>query len=177
MDQPPARPLNALEVSALVRVALIVTNLDRSTAFYRTCLEHQDVYWEGVLAGESLERLLGVPEGAQCRARILSASRTHMGMVGLFELPHQPGVQKSNETCGPGEAILVFYASDLDVVTDRLRSGGHRILCPPIPLVHEGRIKQREMTCLDPDGFKINLIEWDPTANARPELSPGRLPD
>lgn len=168
---------NMLEVSAMVRSALMVADLARATRFYSDVLGFKDVYWEGTLKGTSLERLLGVPEGSICNARILTPTPQNMGMVGLFELsdPAPDAVQKRDDTSQIGEAFLVFYASDLDEVMRRLEAGGYRVLCPPIPLEHEGQVKQREMGCIDPDGFKINLIEWDPEATARPELTPGKV--
>lgn len=167
----------ALSISAMVRSALIVSDVERSTQFYTRVLGITRVYWEGTLKGTSVERLLGVPKGSICNARILSPTPENMGMVGLFELssPAPDTVQKRDDTSQIGEAFLVFYASDLDEVMRRLEAGGHRVLCPPIALEHNGQVKQREMGCLDPDGFKINLIEWDPDADIRPELTPGKL--
>lgn len=168
---------NILNLSALVRSALMVSDIGRSSAFYGDVLGLTDIYWEGRLEGTSLERLLSVPEGSICNARILKATPEAMGMVGLFEVsnPAPPKVQKTREPAQIGEAFLVFYASDLDVVMERLNAGGYDVLCPPIPLEHDGKIKQREMACADPDGFKINLIEWDPDADIRPELTPGKI--
>ncbi|MEM6682876.1 MAG: VOC family protein [Pseudomonadota bacterium] len=168
---------DALKLSALVRSALIVSDIQRSSAFYGEVLGLTDVYWEGTLEGSSLERLLSVTPGSICRARILKATPEAMGMVGLFELssPTVPAISKTRTPAQVGEAFLVFYASDLDVVMERLTAGGYDVLCAPVPLEHEGRVKQREMACADPDGFKINLIEWDPDAAERPELTPGKL--
>jgi len=168
---------DALRLSALVRSALIVSDVERSATFYGSVLGLTDVYWEGVLKGQSVERLLSVDPGSICKARILKATPDAMGMVGLFQVsnPAVPTVKKERTPAQVGEAFLVFYASDLDVVTARLEAGGYDVLCPPIPLEHEGHVKQREMACADPDGFKINLIEWDPEAQARPELTPGKL--
>lgn len=165
-----------LRLSALVRSALMVADLDRSSAFYGDVLGMRDVYWEGVLRGTSVERLLAVPEGSICRARILTATPQNMGMVGLFEIsnPQPATVRKDPTTSQIGEAFLVFYASDLDVVMARLAAAGHTVVCPPIALEHDGKVKQREMTCADPDGIKINLIEWDPDSATRPELTPGK---
>ncbi|MEM7570548.1 MAG: VOC family protein, partial [Pseudomonadota bacterium] len=141
---------NILKISALVRSALIVSDVEASTRFYSDVLGITDVYWEGTLQGESVERLLGVPKGSICNARILTPSPENMGMVGLFELsnPTPKTVQKSDMTSQVGEAFLVFYASDLDVVMARLEAGGHRVLCAPIALEHDGKVKQREMGCL-----------------------------
>lgn len=166
-----------LKLSALVRSALIVSDIARSTTFYGDVLGLTDVYWEGTLEGTSVERLLSVPKGTICNARILKATPEAMGMVGLFEIsnPAPPKVKKAREPAQIGEAFLVFYASDLDVVMQRLEAGSYDVLCPPIPLEHDGKVKQREMACADPDGFKLNLIEWDPAADARPELTPGKI--
>lgn len=168
--------MDALKLSALVRSALMVSDLERSTAFYGDVLGLTSVYWEGTLKGTSVEKLMNAPVGSIINARILKATDEAMGMVGLFALsnPAPPHVTKDNSTSNIGEAFLVFYASDLDMVMQRLEAGRYAIVCPPIPLEHEGAIKQREMVCADPDGFKLNLIEWDPDLDSRPELTPGK---
>ena len=169
---------HALQLSALVRAALIVADLERARGFYSEVLGLSRVYWQGTLKGTSLERLLGVQAGSVCRAVILAPDATCMGMVGLFEIgnPTPTPIVRAAATSQPGEAILVFYASDLDVVVARAGAHGGTVFCPPIPLEHDGRVKQREMTLADPDGVKINLIEWDPQAATRPELTPGVSP-
>lgn len=162
-----------MKLSPMVRSALFVSDLERSATFYRDVLGLENVYWEGELAGESLERLLGVPPGTCCRAKILQSGDISYGMVGLFELsdPRPVAIARPGSGAHVGESCLVFYCSDLDEIMARLAAGDYRVVCPPIPLVHEGREKQREMTCADPDGIMINFIEWDPDAAARPELS------
>ncbi len=162
-----------MKISPMIRTALFVSDLERSTQFYRDVLGLASVYWEGELAGRSLERLLGRPAGTQCRARILQSGDSGVGMVGLFELtqPAPASVDKPDAGANIGEACLVYYCSDLDELMRRLQAGGYRVVCPPIPLEHQGRVKQREMTCADPDGVLVNLIEWDPDAGQRPEHS------
>lgn len=162
-----------MKLSPLVRTALFVGDLATSAKFYADVLSLTRVYWEGELEGESLERLLGARAGTHCRAKILQHGDVTFGMVGLFELtePTPARVAKPGEGSHLGETCLVFYCSDLDEIMRRLDNGGYNVVCPPIPLVHEGRTKQREMTCADPDGIMINLIEWDPDAETRPELS------
>lgn len=159
-----------MKISPMIRAALFVSDLDRSTAFYRDVLSLTDVFWEGELEGESLERLLAVPPGTRCQARILQSGDVSVGMVGLFAVSsaRQAGEEPRVR---PGAACLVFYCSDLDEVRRRIDTGGHRLICEPTPLVHEGRVKQREMTLADPDGVMINLIEWDPDAADKPEHS------
>lgn len=162
-----------LKLSALVRVALMVVDLQRSRDFYANVLGIKHVYWEGTLKGLSVERLLGVASGSVCRVVVLAPDATTMGMVGLFEVtnPRPDPAVRAPGTIQTGEVFLVFYASDLDLVTARALAGGHEVFCPAIPLEHEGLLKQREMTLVDPDGMKINLIEWDPALASRPELT------
>lgn len=159
-----------MKISPMIRTALFVSDLERSTNFYRDVLSLSDVFWEGELEGESLEQLLAVPPGTRCHARILQSGDVSVGMVGLFAVDSatEPGEEPRVR---PGAACLVFYCSDLDEVRSRISAGGHRLICEPTPLVHEGRVKQREMTLADPDGVMINLIEWDPDAVDKPEHS------
>ena len=161
-----------MKVSPLIRAAVIVGDLERSDRFYREAIGFDQVFWEGELAGASLEALLAVPAGSKARARILKSGDVEIGMVGLFELT--PATARTGDRDGiarAGNCVLVFYCSDLDEACPRIEQLGGEIVCAPLPLVHEGRVKQREMTCRDPDGVAINLIEWDPAAPVKPELS------
>ena len=149
-------------VSALVRAALIVGDLDRSSAFYRDLLGLSEVYFDGDLTDPAATRLLGVRPDHKVRARIFQAPGPSFGMVGLFEVTPRPApVEKRNDGANVGEAILVFYAADLDLLVERLEAGGHTIICPPIHLQVTPTSGQREMTCADPDGVLVNLIESD----------------
>lgn len=162
-------------LSPMVRTALIVSDLERSTAFYKDTFELEDVYAEGGLTHATAAKLLGMPPETKTRYRILRSAGLNKGMVGLFELtdPAPPPVTKREDGCSIGEACMVFYCADLDVVHDRLIAGGHTVLCPPTHLevdIEGGAIKsadrgQREMTFRDPDGVMVNLIERDPASN------------
>lgn len=162
-------------ISPMVRTALIVRDLERSTDFYRSIFEMDEVYAEGGLAHETAAKLLGMPPGTSTRYRILRVGGLNKGMVGLFELknPEPPAVEKRVDGCSIGETCLVFYCGDLDIVHDRLVAGKNSVVCPPLHLeveIESGAIKtegrgQREMTFRDPDGVLINLIERDPTSN------------
>lgn len=161
-------------VSPMVRTAIIVRDLEQSTAFYKDIFELDDVYAEGSLTHATAAKLLGVPPETRTRYRILRATTMNKGMVGLFELscPAPPAFDKQSQSCNIGEACLVFYCADLDVVHDRLISGNHLVLCPPTHLevdIEGGAIKaagrgQREMTFRDLDGVMVNLIERDPSS-------------
>jgi catechol 2,3-dioxygenase-like lactoylglutathione lyase family enzyme len=164
MTEPDTDPKFA--VSAMVRAALIVADLERSTAFYRDLLQLSEVYFDGDLTHDAVPRLLGITSDQKVRARILKAPGPSFGMVGLFEITPPPArLQKCTQGVHLGEAVLVFYAADLDPIVKRLEAGGHPIICPPIHLQVSATIGQREMTCADPDGVLINLIESEERAN------------
>jgi len=158
----------------MVRAALIVRDLAASRRFWEQAIGLTEIYWQGSMAGDVVERLLGGPPGMRCDAVILKAPGEAYGMVGLFsgaDLPQDPPTRNGLRT---GDAVLVFYCADLDPVMVAAPKFGGQIVCPPVAFVHEGRVKQRECTLRDPDGFAINLIEWDPSNPERPEHSKGR---
>jgi predicted enzyme related to lactoylglutathione lyase len=153
-------------VSTMIRTALIVSDLDRSKAFYKEMFDLTEVYAEGELTHEGGAKLLGMPASTRTRYCILKAEKDlNRGMVGLFELtnPRPPKVEVQKKSVNVGQACLVFYCADLEAVTRKLKAGGHTILCPPTYLQVTPTKGQPEMTFFDPDGIMINLIQRDPS--------------
>lgn len=159
-------------VGTMVRTAVIVSNLDRSTAFYNNILGLTGVYAEGELTHAAGAKLLGMPDTARIRYRILKADGPNRGMVGLFEVtnPSPPAMSKLRDSVNVGEAVMVFYCDDTEAVHKKLIEGGHTVVCPPTVLEvrpksgvigDEGR-SQPEMVFADPDGMLINLIQRHP---------------
>ena len=167
-----------MRISQLVRTAIITADLDRARAFYERVLSFTEVYWQGELNDPTVWHLLGSQPGTQCRAVILKPPGTPaFGMIGLFELtkPAPTMLPAGEAEARIGEGVCVFYCSDLDHVTEHAERLGGRITAAPVNLVHEGQTKQREMCLRDPDGHLINLIEWEPDREERPELTPGQI--
>jgi len=165
--------------SPMIRAALIVTDLERSRAFYKDILDLDDVFVEGEISGGNVAEVLGVPDTTVTRACVLKRpGQPEYGMVGLFEVTGpQPGeITRPSRGVNRGEMCMVFYCDDLDAVTEKLNAGGHVIVSPPMAFKVRGYIKQREMILRDPDGALINLIEWDPDREDKPETWPG-VPD
>ncbi|QMW22082.1 VOC family protein [Sandaracinobacteroides saxicola] len=161
-DTPPAS-----NVSALVRAALFVSDIEASTTFYRDILGLTVSYWDGPLDHPAVPALIGVGATDSTRARILQVPGPSFGMIGLFEVTPRPArVRKRAEGVNVGEAVLVFYCADLDPLVARLTAAGHRILCPPTFLQVSPTRGQREMTCADPDGILVNVIERDDRLSA-----------
>ncbi len=156
--------------SPMIRAALMVSNLDRSRAFYQDILDLDEVFVEGELSEGNIWQVLAAPETTVTRACILKRpGQPEYGMVGLFELTNPEPVQRVSNGMNRGELCMVFYCDDLDTVTEKLNAGGHTIVSPAMPLRIRGYVKQREMIFRDPDGALINLIEWDPSREDKPE--------
>ena len=158
--------------SPMIRAALMVSDLDVSRAFYEDVLGLDDVFVEGEMSEGNISEVLAVPDTTHTRAVILKRSgQPEYGMVGLFELtnPQPEPVTRSSTGMNRGEVCIVFYCDDLDVVTAKLEAGRHIIVSPAAPLRIRGFVKQREMIFRDPDGVLVNLIEWDPAREDKPE--------
>jgi len=153
------------QVGTMVRTALFVSNLERSTAFYRNILGIAGTYAEGQLTHPAGAQLIGMPVGATVKYRIIKQDGgPNRGMVGLFEItnPAPPTFTKRKEGVNIGEACLVFYCDDVEAVHQKLIAGGHTIVCPPLHLQVTASKGQPEMTFMDPDGVLVNLIQRDP---------------
>ncbi|MCY4256484.1 MAG: VOC family protein [Gammaproteobacteria bacterium] len=147
------------QVSRLVRTAIFVSDLERSVRFYREALGYREVYASGVLEHKAGHALIGVPEDSVIRYEIVKADEINFGMVGLFEVkPSPPPVRRENQGANLGEGCMVFFATDIRAVRDRIVEFGGEIVCEPqLLVVHT--LRQLEMTCRDPDGMMINIID------------------
>lgn len=150
-------------ISSLIRAAVFVRDLDRSTAFYRA-LGFDTVYYEGELDPASTAAALHTPASTTARCRILkNAGAPNFGMVGLFELDGPP-LEPLPFAYGPprlGETALVFYARPINAAVAAARKAGASWSPDPSLFVMPHR-QQKEVCLRDPDGALINLIERDP---------------
>lgn len=148
-------------ISALVRAALFVNELERAKGFY-TALGLSDVYFEGELSGSDASRVLTLAPEATTRCCILKpANGMNQGMVGLFEVTGPaPDQLPDGKGMGPrrGEVALVFYVSDLvSSLTEAEQAGGQRLTDPVFfQMPHRS---QNEVCLRDPDGVLLNLVE------------------
>ena len=92
------------QVSRLVRTALFVSDLDRSSRFYRQGLGYHEVYSGGELTHKVAHALLGVPEDSAIRYEIVKAEGPNFGMIGMFEVkPSPPKVSRASGGVNIGE--------------------------------------------------------------------------
>ena len=140
--------------SPMIRAALMVSDLDRSRAFYKEILDLDEVFVEGEISEGNVWEVLAVPQSTATRACVLKRpGQPEYGMVGLFELtnPQPEPVHRASVGMNRGEMCMVFYCDDIDVVTAKLEAGGHTIVSTAAPLRVGGYVKQREMIFRDPD--------------------------
>jgi catechol 2,3-dioxygenase-like lactoylglutathione lyase family enzyme len=149
------------DVSPLIRAAVIVSDLGRSRDFYRSVIGLNEVKFEGDLTRGNACRLLGVSQGTKITACILKSAGPPIGMVGLFQIGDAEvrGNIPASNCFEVGDVALVMNCTDLDVVHERAKLAGAPVICPPLRLETEHFVGVREMSFLDPDGTKINLIE------------------
>lgn len=152
------------QVSRIVRTAIFVSNLENSVRFYKQALGLGEVYANGVLEHKAGHALIGVAEDSVIRYEIVRADELNFGMVGLFEVkPSPPPCKREKRGANLGEGCMVFFATDIHAVRDRIVELGGEIVCEP-QLLAVHTLRQLEMTCRDPDGMMINIIER-PTEN------------
>ncbi|MFZ4603825.1 MAG: VOC family protein [Caulobacterales bacterium] len=157
-------------ISSLIRAALFVADLDRSTAFYGA-LGLTEVYFEGELDGDSAAMVLSLPAGARTRCRIVKRPQTpNYGMVGLFAVsdPTPPTVPLGGPGPRVGDVALVFYVSDFDHALEAVRTAGASVI-GPVTLFTMPHRTQREVCLRDPDGVLVNLIDRPPEEQFRTE--------
>ncbi len=160
------------KVLGLAFVGRMVSDLDRSVAFYKEIGFIQDPAADsGWRRDEVIERLYGVT-GIQTRMAKLYVNNTASGkrfVVYLRELRGLPRQDLSQHTpWEPGATHFGLIVPDADAVWDRLRAGGMlrarswdaKLIAPP------GQTKGLLAYMTDPDGLDIELIGERPAAPA-----------
>lgn len=157
-------PIDPPVCSPLVRVSLMVSDLDRSRRFYGELLGFTEEFASGVTRDAASTSLLSQPAGSLCRFAILKRPGPAFGMVSLFEAsePALPARPPSQPAVYVGDVFLTFYLRDLDPFVAQLEAAGGRLLVPPTVLVTNYRT-HRQLVASDPDGVRINLMERDPS--------------
>jgi catechol 2,3-dioxygenase-like lactoylglutathione lyase family enzyme len=154
---------------AVQRVTLWVRDADRSLALYRDLLG-LPVLEDKLVPGPYIGRMVGYEAAG---LRIVHLGSGSDGWVGLYELrdatpapvdlPSPPAKQLAR-----GQATVVFRATGVEALAERLVAAGYRFLLPPASYIKEtgselfpaGRYV--EAIFHDPDGIPVSLIEHQP---------------
>lgn len=151
----------------LLRAALLVTDAERSIAFYRTLDFVIELDQANPRRVEGNFFPLNVPSEA-VRLVILARADDVGGKIGLvqFSTPTPLEARRDPSRVGIGDVVLVFDVKDADATHLRLQQAGAQILEPP--QVYQS--KRRDITtgralsgkvfhARDPDGYLIELLQ------------------
>lgn len=150
-------------ISPVRRTTIVVTDIERSLAFYRDLLGMR-VFYDQEIASEGEARLLGVP-GAAVRIVALMSGESVAGMVGLmaFQTPSCDARRliRARADAAP-DVIFIFLTERIREVHDRLAAHRVPIICPPIAYEIPGRGLSAGLTCRDPNGVVVEFTQFGP---------------
>jgi len=150
-----------VSISEIHHVALAVSDIERSVAFYRDILGFRATL-DMPLGSPGLERLLRLRPGTTGRSVIMQQGLSIVGEVELVQFSPAPTTPTPAKGAGGlGAFLLSFEVRDeeLTAVYDRLREKGIACYSRPqdVDLAKYGKI--RAVVFEDPDGQLIELVQ------------------
>ncbi len=151
-------------VSAFIRLAIVVSDLERSNLFYQQALGYE-VRFDGDITRPAVLTQMGLPDDHQVRFVVLASPATPPGidwppaaMIGLLGVtPPLPVMRRpGGADLAVGEGMLAVMTTDMDRVYTRLQQLNARILLPPMTSPDGS---ERELVFHDPDGIRIHVVE------------------
>lgn len=149
-----------MSVSEIHHVALPVTSLDQSVAFYQRVLGYRATLRMN-LEGADLEKFLAVPPGAKGRSVFLQGP-SQMGQIELIEW--NDGLTPGTRPRGMkdlGGFLMSFQIEEGDTIGDQYRraeEAGAEFLSEPLEIELKNYGVIRSFVAKDPDGHLLEFV-------------------
>jgi catechol 2,3-dioxygenase-like lactoylglutathione lyase family enzyme len=145
------------KTSELDHVAITVTDMEKSIAFYRDILQMElSIDFET----DELSPFLAVP-GVKVRSVIFKKGRSGKGMVELlaFRCPDGKPMHPERTPFDPGLWMLSFETDDVEAAYEDLLEKGVEFVNPPSRLNVPGMGIHNVVLIKGPDGVLVELVE------------------
>lgn len=157
-----------MSMERLSHIGICVSDLERSTAFYRDALGFR-VLSELSVSGREAEQLLDL-DPVLLHAIYLERDGTRIELL-HFEEPGETGAPGPRPMNKLGLTHLSFRVSDLDEVLAGVEANGGQIL--KATRVDNPRFETTAIFVTDPDGLRIELLEQTGDPDALPGAQAG----
>ena len=141
------------------RTTLVVSNMERSIAFYCDVLGFKAIFDEQITMTGS-----GYPacnSGDRIRLAMMQGNDPAGSMIGLLEHLDPRLPEPAKRAVGIGDMVVVMQTDDLDRAHRECESSGGRIYSQPHPFSISGPdgkpVQMQSMTVFDPDGFILEI--------------------
>jgi catechol 2,3-dioxygenase-like lactoylglutathione lyase family enzyme len=151
-------------VTAFIRLAMVVSDVERSKHFYQHALGYR-ARFDGDITRPAVLTQLGLSDDHRVRFVVLASPDTPPGvewpdaaMLGLLSVdPALPVMSRpKGADLAIGEGMLATVTTDMDTVYERLQELKARVLLPPMTSPDGS---ERELVFHDPDGIRVHVVE------------------
>jgi catechol 2,3-dioxygenase-like lactoylglutathione lyase family enzyme len=146
-------------VTGFDHVAITVSEMNRSLAFYRDALGLQEVERHR-LEGEGISTMAGKPGVVMNVVRLTTGNPAGI-LVDLQQYVHPEGPTSTAELGDVAHTHVCFVVGDIEAACAELRARGVTLVSDPVAFeLESGRL--RVVFVKDPDGAVIELVEYPP---------------
>tara|TARA_B100001996_G_scaffold66546_1_gene48264 strand:- start:3225 stop:3716 length:492 start_codon:yes stop_codon:yes gene_type:complete len=156
--------------SPVSRITLFCRDIEKSLALYRDILGFEEIENKSIQSIKFNELMDINDENCFVRISYLQSERSDYGLIALFEvnsseLDKNQSIQ--NKSIQYGQSVIVLSTKDHQKIYQELKKKDYTFLVEPTEYeksedsdyIKAGLYK--EMSFYDPDGFLINLIEYN----------------